>query len=71
MRGKLSRSGLKLQNIVLPTIAERLAWLAEIIPTLEGSGIVYCLTRADVYRVANWLKQCFGVLDLTDSAFLS
>ena len=58
MRGKLSRSGLKLQNIVLPTIAERLAWLAEIIPTLEGSGIVYCLTRADVYRVANWLKQC-------------
>lgn len=58
MRGKLSRSGLKLQNIVLPTIAERLAWLADNIPKLEGSGVVYCLTRGDVFRVSNWLKQC-------------
>lgn len=58
MRGNLSRSGLKLQNIVLPTIAERLAWLADTIPSLEGSGVVYCLTRADVFRVANWLKAC-------------
>jgi len=58
MRGKLSRSGLRLQNIVLPTIAERLAWLADTIPKLKGSGIVYCLTRGDVFRVSNWLKQC-------------
>lgn len=58
MRGKLSRSGLKLQNIVLPTIAERLAWLADTIPKLKGSGVVYCLTRGDVLRVSNWLKQC-------------
>ena len=58
MRGKLNRSGLKLQNIVLPTIAERLAWLADTIPKLKGSGIVYCLTRGDVFRVSNWLKQC-------------
>lgn len=58
MQGKLSRSGLKLQNIVLPTIAERLAWLADSIPKLKGSGVVYCLTRGDVFRVSNWLKQC-------------
>lgn len=58
MRGKLSRSGLRLQNIVLPTIAERLAWLADTIPKLEGSGVIYCLTRGDVFRVSNWLKQC-------------
>lgn len=58
MRGKLSRSGLKLQNIVLPTIAERLAWLADTIPKLKGSGVVYCLTRGDVFRVSNWLKLC-------------
>ena len=58
MRGSLSRSGLKLQNIVLPTIAERLAWLADTIPKLKGSGVVYCLTRGDVFRVSNWLQQC-------------
>ncbi len=58
MRGSLSRSGLKLQNIVLPTIAERLAWLADTIPKIKGSGVVYCLTRGDAYRVSNWLKKC-------------
>lgn len=58
MRGDLARKGLKLQKIVLPTIAERLALLADIIPSIPGSGIVYCLTRGDVYRVALWLKHC-------------
>jgi ATP-dependent DNA helicase RecQ len=35
--------------------AERLAWLAEQVPALPGSGIVYCLTIADTERVAGWL----------------
>ena len=33
--------------------AERLAWLAEHLPNLPGSGIVYCLTVADTQRVAD------------------
>lgn len=57
LRGPLVRSGLKFQNIVLKSIAERLAWLADNIPKIEGSGIVYCLTRKDAYRVSEWLKH--------------
>jgi len=48
---------LRLQNIVLSSQAERLAWLAENIPKFKGSGVVYCLTVADVERVTNWLKS--------------
>src|SRR5204863_2778167 len=44
-------------NIVLSTQAERLAWLAENIGKFEGSGVIYCLTVADVERVTNWLKS--------------
>ena len=36
--------------------AERLAWLAEHLPQLPGSGIVYCLTVADTQRVATFLR---------------
>jgi|TARA_Y100000294_G_scaffold177838_1_gene205154 ATP-dependent DNA helicase RecQ len=56
LRGPLARSGLKFQNIILGSTAERLAWLAENIPKIQGSGIVYCLTRKDAYRVSEWLK---------------
>lgn len=38
--------------------SERLAWLAEHIPRLPGTGIVYCLTVADTERVAAWLRLC-------------
>ena len=37
--------------------AERLAWLAETIPRLPGTGIVYCLTIRDTERVAGWLES--------------
>jgi ATP-dependent DNA helicase RecQ len=57
LRGPLARSGLKFQNIILGSIAERLAWLAENIPKIQGSGIVYCLTRKDAYRVSEWLNN--------------
>ncbi len=57
LRGPLARDGLKFQNIVLGSMAERLAWLAENIPKIEGSGIVYCLTRKDTFRVSQWLKH--------------
>jgi ATP-dependent DNA helicase RecQ len=40
----------------LPSAAERLAWLAEQLPRLPGSGIVYCLTVPETRRVAAWLQ---------------
>jgi ATP-dependent DNA helicase RecQ len=57
LRGPLARSSLRLQNIVLSSQAERLAWLAQNIAKFKGSGVVYCLTVADVERVTKWLKS--------------
>jgi ATP-dependent DNA helicase RecQ len=69
-RGPLHREGLALSAIRLDRQAKRLAWLAETIPRLDGSGIVYCLTVRDVENVAAWLDQrgiavepYFGSLD--------
>ena len=56
-RGDLSRPSLSLQTIRLPGTAERLAWLAEQIPKLPGSGIVYALTVRDANQAAAWLKS--------------
>ena len=56
-RGTLVRKSLKLQNINMPSPAARMAWLAQTIPTLSGSGIVYTLTQRDAERVAQWLQQ--------------
>ena len=54
-RGDLARPSLALQTIRLPSQAERLAWLAERLPELPGSGIVYTLTVRDAGTVAAWL----------------
>lgn len=56
-RGALHRPSLALQTIRLPSQAERLAWLADRIPKLPGSGIVYTLTVRDAEQVAAWLKS--------------
>ncbi|HEX2756694.1 MAG TPA: RecQ family ATP-dependent DNA helicase [Candidatus Limnocylindrales bacterium] len=56
IRGPLARDTLRLDAIPLADQAERLAWLAENIPRLPGSGIIYCLTVADTERVATWLR---------------
>ena len=55
--GDLARPSLALQTICLPGQAERLAWLAEQLPELPGSGIVYTLTVRDAEMVARWLKS--------------
>ncbi len=55
-RGDLNRSSLALQTIRLPSQAERLAWLAEQLATLQGHGIIYTLTVRDANQVADWLK---------------
>ena len=55
LRGDLNRPSLALQTIRMPGQAERLAWLAEWLPALPGSGIVYTLTVRDADLVAAWL----------------
>lgn len=55
-RGSLVRKSLKLQNISMPSPAARMAWLAQTIPLLPGSGIIYTLTQRDAERVAEWLQ---------------
>ena len=55
-RGSLVRKSLKLQNINMPSPAARMAWLAQTIPSLTGSGIVYTLTQRDAERVTEWLQ---------------
>jgi ATP-dependent DNA helicase RecQ len=54
-RGPLARTSLRLESLELPRPAERLAWLVEHLPTLEGSGIVYTLTKRDAEQVAAFL----------------
>ncbi|MFK0734687.1 MAG: RecQ family ATP-dependent DNA helicase [Gloeotrichia echinulata GP01] len=55
-RGNLTRRSLQLQNIYLPSPAQRMAWLAEQLPQLPGSGIIYTLTVRDADRIADWLQ---------------
>lgn len=56
VRGTLTRQSLRLQNISLPSQEARLAWLAEHLPSLPGSGIIYTLTIRDSEQVTEWLK---------------
>ena len=56
-RGPLARPGLALQVIDLQSPAARMAWLAQTLPSLPGSGIVYCLTKRDAETVAEWLNR--------------
>lgn len=58
IRGLLTRESLNLQNIKLNDQASRLAWLKENIHKLEGSGIIYVLTKRDARTVTEWLNQC-------------
>ena len=56
-RGPLVRESLALQNISLSSQAERMAWLAEHLNDLPGSGIIYTLTIRDCERVTEWLRS--------------
>lgn len=57
-RGALMRETLFLQTMRLPTQAERLAWLADHLDELPGTGIIYTLTRRDAEQVSTWLNLC-------------
>lgn len=56
-RGPLMRESLRLRVQLLHDQSERLAWLAQSLPKLPGSGIVYTLTVRDAQRVAEWLQS--------------
>ena len=58
-RGPLARTSLRLEVVDLPRPAQRLAWLAEHLGpegALQGSGIVYTLTKRDADQVAAFLN---------------
>ena len=56
-RGPLIRESLSLQNIRLPDQAARLAWIAQHVPRMTGTGIIYTLTKRDADQVAGWLQR--------------
>ena len=57
IRGDLVRDSLRIQTVEMDSRARRLAWLAENVPDLPSSGIVYCLTTDEVETVAEWLRS--------------
>ncbi|WP_435193602.1 RecQ family ATP-dependent DNA helicase [Streptomyces sp. NRRL F-5630] len=57
LRGPLDRESLSLGVLPLPDAAHRLAWLADHLDELPGSGIIYTLTVATAEEVAAYLRQ--------------
>jgi len=57
LRGALARESLRLGVLDLGLPARRLAWLAEHLDELPGSGIVYCLTVAGAEDTATLLAK--------------
>ncbi|WP_034269813.1 RecQ family ATP-dependent DNA helicase [Actinospica robiniae] len=57
LRGPLNRESLHLSVLSLPDSASRLAWLAEHLPELPGSGIIYTLTVAAAAETADFLRS--------------
>ncbi|MGC2998242.1 RecQ family ATP-dependent DNA helicase [Streptomyces sp. G35A] len=57
LRGPLDRESLSLNVLRLPDAAHRMAWLADHLDELPGSGIVYTLTVAAAEEVTAFLRQ--------------
>ncbi|MGP4000779.1 DEAD/DEAH box helicase [Streptomyces sp. 8N706] len=57
LRGPLDRESLSLGVLPLPDAAHRLAWLADHLGELPGSGIIYTLTVAAAEEVTAFLRQ--------------
>ncbi|HET8604954.1 MAG TPA: DEAD/DEAH box helicase [Marmoricola sp.] len=56
LRGTLDRDSLHLAVVQLPRPEQRLAWLADHLEELPGSGIVYTLTVAASQEIAEFLR---------------
>ncbi|GGR23900.1 RecQ family ATP-dependent DNA helicase [Streptomyces aurantiogriseus] len=57
LRGSLDRESLTLGVLPLPDAAHRMAWLADHLDELPGSGIIYTLTVAAAEEVTAFLRQ--------------
>ncbi len=57
LRGPLDRRSLHLAVVELPLAQQRLAWLAEHLDELAGSGIIYTLTVAAAHDTASFLRE--------------
>ena len=58
LRTSLDRESLHCSVVELADDAERLAWVAEHLGEIDGSGIIYALTVDQAQRAADWLRQC-------------
>jgi ATP-dependent DNA helicase RecQ len=58
LRGPLDRESLSLGVVRLSDAAHRMAWLADHLGELPGSGIIYTLTVAAAEEVTAFLRQC-------------
>ncbi len=72
-RGTLARTSLRLSVIPGLSSVEGYAWIADALPSLPGSGIIYTLTVAEAKRLAGFLQRCgfdvpayTGQLETTD-----
>jgi ATP-dependent DNA helicase RecQ len=57
LRGSLDRASLYLAVVRLPAAQQCLAWLAERLGELAGSGIIYTLTVAAAHETASFLRE--------------
>ena len=57
LRGGLDRESLHLSVVQIGTAAQRVAWIAEQLNSLAGSGIIYTLTVAGARDLATLLKD--------------
>jgi ATP-dependent DNA helicase RecQ len=57
LRGPLDRESLHLAVVRLPTAQQRLAWAAEHLSELPGSGIIYTLTVGAAHEAAGFLRE--------------
>lgn len=57
IRGNFGLPNVSFQTIRIQDRIERMAWLADVIPGLKGTGIIYTLTVTDAKTVAKWLQS--------------
>jgi len=57
LRGTLDRESLALGVATLDSLSERLAWLAQRVAEVPGTGIVYCLTVEQTEQVSEFLRS--------------
>jgi len=57
LRGGLDRESLRLSVVKLTSPAQRAAWIAAQLDSIEGSGIIYTLTVATAHDIATLLRD--------------